>query len=134
MITNTPPTLRSLLLIGSAALALAGTSGCIVVAAGAAGAGTYAYVSGELDVPLGSPYDHVVRASEISVDKLLFAKVSEKKDALTCVIVARTSEDQKVVVTVSKDSDTSSTVKIRIGLLGDERKSKALLEKLEAEL
>jgi hypothetical protein len=134
MITKKSPKSFVALRAAIALAALAATSGCFLVAvgaAGAAGAGTVAYVRGELDASLGSPYDPVVRAAEAAVQQLQFVTVKETKDAFTAEIVARTAEDKKVDVVVSREADNLTQVKIRIGVFGNEEMSRAVLDKLK---
>lgn len=105
-------------------------AGCLIVAAGAAGAGTVAYVRGELEASLGNPYGNVVSASERAVDKLQFRKISTTGDALKTVIVARTAGDKRVEIQVTKLTDNLSKVRIRVGVFGDEAISMTVLEKI----
>jgi hypothetical protein len=106
------------------------SSGCFVLAAGAAGAGTVAYIRGELDATLNEHYDKVIDASNAALHKLEFAKVNEVKDAFTDVITARTAQDKKVEITITKQAEKITKVSIRIGVFGDEEKSRAILEKI----
>lgn len=115
---------------------LAATPGCFLVAvgaAGAAGAGTVAYVRGELDASLGKQYDAVVNAADAAVGQLQLAKVRESRDFYTSVIEARTADDKKVEIRVTKEADNLTRVRIRIGLFGDEGKSRGILEKIQAD-
>jgi hypothetical protein len=121
--------------LAAAALVLA--SGCVVVAvgaAGAAGAGTVAYIRGEIDATLGNGYDQVVDASDRALAQLQFTKVSETKDALSAVIVGRTAEDKKIRITITREGDALTKVQIRIGVFGDEERSMAILDKIRAGL
>ena len=125
--------LRALPLALAAAL-LVLTSGCVVVIAGAAGAGTVAYIRGGLSATLNERYDRVIGASNEAVDKLELAKIGEAKDAFSTVITARTAEDKKVTIKLTKEGDKTTKVQIRIGIFGDEEKSRAILEKINAGL
>jgi membrane protein implicated in regulation of membrane protease activity len=130
---NLRPALAALAL--SAALAL--TSGCFLLAvgaAGAAGAGSVAYVRGQLDASLAKPYDAVVNAADASVGQLQLAKIRESRDFYTSVIEARTADDKKVVIKINKQADNLSRVRIRIGFFGDEGKSRGILERIQADL
>lgn len=123
--------------VSLAAAAIGLSSGCFVVAlgaAGAAGAGTVAYVRGELDASLGSDYERAIEASRRGLEQVQFVIVSEKKDAFTATLVARTAEDKKVEVYLQKAGDKLTSLRIRIGLFGDEEKSRVLLEKIQAGL
>jgi hypothetical protein len=119
------------------AVTLAATSGCFLVAigaAGAAGAGTVAYIRGELDATLGNQYDLVIKATDGSIGQLQFAKVRETKDAFSSEIIARTAEDKKIDITITKVADNLTKVAIRIGVFGDEEKSRAILDKIKGNL
>ena len=116
---------------------LASTPGCFLVAvgaAGAAGAGTVAYVRGELDATFGRQYEAVANASDNAITQLQFVKVNETKDAFTWEIIARTAEDKKVEVKITREGDNLTKVAIRIGVFGDEQKSRAILDRIKANL
>ena len=103
-------------------------SGCLLVAAGAvAGAGTVVYAHGELDASLGNGYESVNRAANRAVDRLQFKKISESKDALTAVLKARTADDTKIEIKITKVTNVLTKVEIRVGAAADS------LEKLVAE-
>lgn len=108
-------------------------TGCVLVAAGA-GAGTVAYVRGELNTNVGHDYGKVVDATRRALKDLEFARVSENKDALKAVFVSRTALDKKVEVTVTRQGDKSTQVQIRVGLFGDEQLSVAILDKIKSVL
>ena len=122
----------------SAALILASLvglqSGCLIVAAGAAGAGTVAYIRGGLEASLEGRYDSVVAAANEAVADLQFARISENKDALTALIVARTADDKKIDITVTKVSANLSRVEIRVGVFGDELVSVSILDRIKANI
>ena len=109
------------------------TSGCLAVAAGA-GAGTVAYVRGELQSSLNGSLAQCTRATDKAIKQLKFAKIEEKSDALTSDIVARTAEDKRVEVKLTTDNNQVVKVSIRVGIFGDSRISEAVLEKIKANL
>jgi hypothetical protein len=112
-------------------------SGCFLVAvsaAGAAGAGTVAYVRGELDASLGNKYDAVVSAASKAIGQLQFAKIRESKDAFSAEIIARTAEDKKIEIVIKNEADTLTKVGIRVGVFGNEEKSQAILDAIKANL
>lgn len=131
-----PSRLRPFTVFGLALLlaALPALSGCFAVVAAGAGAGTVAYVRGELETSLGDNYSKVVDATRTALKELEFARVSENKDALKAVFVSRTALDKKVEVTVEKVGDKSTKVKIRVGLFGDEQLSVSILDKIKSNL
>lgn len=138
IIMTTKTTLLSGLLRLVVAVGLTGVtvvqSGCLIVAAGAAAAGTVMYVRGELQASLANPYPAVITATGEAIEKLQFRKISEKGDALKTVIVARTGSDKKVEITVKKVTDSVTKVEIRVGVFGNEALSMTILEKIKESL
>jgi hypothetical protein len=131
--TKTLLSLRLLVVLGTLAI----TSGCFLVAvgaAGAAGAGTVAYVRGELNATLGNQYNPVVDASSRAVSQLQFAMVSETRDAFNAEIIARTAQDKKIDITVTKQGDDLTNIRIRIGMFGNEEESRAILDRIKLNL
>jgi hypothetical protein len=119
-------------LVLAAALAL--HSGCLAVVAGAAGAGTVAFVRGELAASLDQNFDRSVRATNRAIEDLKFAKISETQDALVATIIARTAKDKRIEITVSSLSAAQTKVQIRVGVFGDEALAQRILEKIQANL
>ncbi|MDD2763808.1 MAG: DUF3568 family protein [Opitutaceae bacterium] len=122
------------LVLAAAVLALTSLTGCVAVVAGAAGAGTVAWVRGELNATLDTNFEKAANAADLAIKQLQFAKVSEKKDSLSATIIARTAQDKKVVVKVTKVSDQAAKVQIRVGYFGDETVSLAILDKIKTNL
>ena len=109
-------------------------SGCVAVIAGAAGAGTVAWVQGRLDAALDANYEKAEKAVNLAITQMEFAKVSEKKDVLNAIFIARTAEDKKIEIKVSRVGDVTSRVQIRVGVFGNEAQSLAILDKIKANL
>lgn len=123
--------LAALLLIAG----IAAQPGCVALMAGAAaGAGAVAYIRGELQADIERRYEVVERAANRAIADLQFVKVNEKKDAMVAIILARTAEDTKVQIRISRVSDTMTKVQIRVGVFGSETLSRAVLDKIKAEL
>ena len=131
--SSSPVSFRRLFVAVLLGFALAGLSGCLAVAAGA-GASAVAYVRGDLETNLHTDYSRVVDSARNSIDQLEFAKVSENKDALKAVIVARTAMDKKVEITVTNSGKRLTNIKIRVGLFGDEALSMSILDKIKSGL
>lgn len=130
---HSPVSLRRLFVAALLGISLAGLSGCIAAAAGA-GAGIVAYARGDLETTLNTDYSRVVESARRAISELEFAKVSENKDALKAELVARTAMDKKVVITVANSGKKLTSIKIRVGLFGDEALSLAILDKIKAGL
>ncbi|MBI2497215.1 MAG: DUF3568 family protein [Opitutae bacterium] len=118
---------------GLLGISLAGLSGCLAVAAGA-GAGAVAYVRGELEANLNTDYNKVVNSARSAINDLEFAKVSENKDALKAILVARTAMDKKVEITITNSGKKLTNIKIRVGVFGDEALSMSILDRIKSGL
>ena len=105
-----------------------------MLAAAGAGAGVVAYVRGALKVNLPNDYEAVVTATRAAIKDLQFAPVSERKDALKAVFVARTALDKKVEISLENSSKQLTSIEIRVGVIGDEQLSLAVLDKLKSRL
>ena len=122
--------LRRLLAAALLGVSLITLSGCIAVAAGA-GASAVAYVRGELDTNLNYDYNKVVDSARNAIKDLEFARVSENKDALKAILVARTAMDKKVEITITNSGKKLTNIKIRVGIFGDESLSMSILDKIK---
>lgn len=137
MKTNTRTVTRRGWAMGLMGVALGATllqTGCVAVVAGAGAGAAVAYVRGDLDATLNASFDKATKAANAAMGDLKFAKVSENKDALQAIIVARNAADKRIEVRVEKVGDSVAKVKIRVGVFGDEALSLAILEKIKANL
>lgn len=117
----------------AAVLALGGGCALFVVGAAAgAGAGTYAYVDGELKNTETVSYDTACSATLAAMKDLGFAVVEDKKDALTDKITARSTVDKRVYVTLTKQSPTATEIRIRVGTFGDQTQSQQILNQIKS--
>jgi hypothetical protein len=133
-IMNTKIRYRSLtMFVFFAALVTALVSGCVSVSGGGTAA-KYAYLKGSLEATLEAGLDKAYRASGDAVKDLQFAKISENKDALLGIVVARNAADKKIEIQLDKISDTLTKLTIKVGTIGDEDLSVKILEKIKANL
>ena len=122
------------LVAGAMLGAVALSSGCVAVVAGAGAGAAVAYVRGDLDATVMGGFEKAVRAANGAILDLKFAKVSERKDALQAIIIARNAADKKIEIRVDQLGEKDSRVKIRVGVFGDEALSVAILDKIKANL
>ena len=109
-------------------------SSCTVLVAGGAGAGTVAYIKGELQANLEASFKKSFGATKRAVDNLRFIKISEQADNLTGEIVARTAQDKKITIKLNKVTENMTEISIRVGMFGDQTLSHSLLEEIKKEL
>ena len=128
---------HSAMLLGASLVAasiLLSASGCLAVAAGAGAGAAVAYVRGDLEAPLDAGFERAVVAANRAVQELQFAKVSEHKDALLDLILARNAADKKIEIRIESESDRRTKLKIRVGLFGDEALSMVILDRIKSGL
>ena len=105
-----------------------------LVVGGAAGAGSFAYVSGELKTSENTSLNKGYKATLKAMSSLRYKVTKSNYDALKGSVVARESGDKKVQVLLKQISDGVTEFKIRVGLFGDEIISQAILKKIQANL
>jgi len=109
--------------------------GCAaLVVGGAAGAGAVAYVRGELKALEDVPLDQAWPAAKQAMSDLEFSVTSAEKDAFNGNLIARGAGDKKIVVSLKKESDAVTEIKIRVGTFGDEAMSRKILETIKKHL
>ncbi len=111
-------------------LNLTGCAGAILAGGAAAGAGTYAYINGELRTTEKASLDRLWKASLQAMDSLELNVTNKDKDALTARIKATGSNDKDIYINMKSLSRISSELRIRVGLLGD----KVLSERIHDEI
>ncbi len=110
------------------------SSGCAVLvvgAAAAAGAGTYAYVSGQLRAADSVSYERAQTAATAGLSDLGYTITATVSDPIKTKYTARGSGDKKVKVTVPKISETVSEFRIRVGTFGDKAVSVAITDAIK---
>lgn len=124
----------SLLVLTLSLGALGLQQGCVAVVAGAGAGAAVAYVRGDLDTTLETGLDKGVDAVNGAISQLKFAKVSEKKDALEAIVIARNAADKRIEIRLEHQGARLTKLKIRVGVFGDEALSLAILEKIKSNL
>lgn len=123
---------KKLLLLSVLGLGLLVNTGCPPVIIGAAagvgvGAGAVAYVGGELKSTEDVSLDRAWDASQIAMGDLGFAITDRHKDIFNAELNARGVEVKKIRIALKKISDNSTEFRIRVGVFGDEAKSRQIL-------
>lgn len=109
-------------------------TGCVAVLAAGAGAGTVAYVRGQLNAPLEASLDKSAKAVGSAIEDMQYNLISEKKDATSAVFVARNAQDDKITITLTRQTDNVTNVAIRVGMFGDEQLSQTVLDAIKKRL
>ena len=110
------------------------TQGCVVAAVGVGAAGTVAYIRGDLEAVEAADIDKVYAAAEAAADDLGLFIISKKKDKLSASIVIRDANDKKIHISLVATAEGTTKISIRIGIFGDETKSRLIYNKLREHL
>lgn len=107
---------------------------CLVLAAGAAGAAGAAWYMGELKSTLEANPPEVVRAAERALESMNMKIDSSTSSDLDGKVTAHSSLDKQVTINVERASDHKSKIGIRVGTMGDEEQSRAILDRIQKKL
>ena len=114
------------------ALVLTFSSGCVVIGAGAASAlgGTY-YLSGEIKASYPVSIYHLYEATLYTFQEEGIKTVSVTNTKINADIEGDLEDGESVKVHIYYNDKDEATVGIRIGTVGDEKRSRELLKKME---
>lgn len=104
------------------------TSGCFLLLGVGAGAGGTAYVMGKLETEIDASVPKLQRATVAGLGTLRMPVVQERGDKLTAEIESKTADDATVKVSLSSLTPSRSTISIRVGLIGNETRSRQILD------
>lgn len=115
---------------------LISTSGCVaaLLVGGGAGAGTVAYLKGELKSTEEASIGQVWQAAQEAMKDLEFVVTSEEKDTLSAKLIAHGANDTKIEINLESVSAKLTNVRIRAGVFGDESLSRLALERIKKHL
>ncbi|GAB63849.1 MAG: DUF3568 family protein [Candidatus Jettenia sp.] len=126
---------KNLLLIILLGIIVSSSSGCAaLLVGGGAGAGTIAYLKGDLRSLEEASLQRVWEAAQKAIQELEFVVTSKQKDIFSAKLIAHGAQDKKVTVNLKKISDNLTEIKIRVGIFGDESLSRLLLERVRKHL
>ena len=108
-------------------------SGCVGLVAVGAGAGTMAYIRGDLEVESTKPVDQVMAAIEQTCTELNFNIDKKETKAFTGTVVAD-SDFGRVVFKAEARKPEKTQISIRVGPFGDRGASELIYEKLKPNL
>lgn len=118
-------------------LAASMLSGCALFLVGAgvaAGAGTLAYMNGELKAAEEVSMESGWRGAMRAMDDLEFKIAKSQKDALAGIIIATRADGTRITIKVKKQSEQITEFRVRVGTLGDESLSRLIYERIKKRL
>jgi hypothetical protein len=113
-------------------------TGCLAAAAvgggAVAGAGTIAWMQGELKSTEGYPFAKVWAATVKTIEQLDFIVVNKVSDAISGEIDIVTADNKKVKIRVKRVGDNITEIKIRVDTFGDETLSRYILNNIQSNI
>lgn len=112
-------------------------SGCAVVLFGAgAGAGVAGatYVMGKLEDEVNAPVSKVQRAAVAALKSLELPIDKERGDKLAAELESETADQKKIWISITSLTSSRSKIVIRVGLMGDEVRSRQILQAIHTRL
>lgn len=114
---------------------LMSTAGCAVLLLGAgAGAAGATYVMGKLDEEIEASVPRVRKATVSGLKSLDLMVKKDKGDKLGAELESQTADEKTIWVSIKSLTPSRSQVTIRVGLLGDEVRSRRILGAIRAKL
>ncbi len=104
--------------------------GCAVALIGAGAAGTVAYIKGDFQATEPYGVREVYRASKEAIRDLGLARISESQDSLGAQVITRDALDKKITIKIKYITEYSSQLYIRVGMFGNEEKSRQVYLKI----
>lgn len=105
--------------------------GCVAAVVGAgAGAGTYAYVRGEYRTTYAHSLGKTYSATLAALKELQMPVVNSIKDLTDGTIDSKKGDGSDVKILLKSEGENVTSVKVRIGIFGDEAASKLIVSKI----
>ena len=128
---------KSLALLGCLLISLSACSRQLLIlggAAAAAGAGTYAYIKGDLKRNYEAPIDKAWEAAVKAVEELKMIIESKKHDAFIGIIKGKMADGKSFAIHLKRLGENSTEIGIRIDTFGDRQKSEVIHDKILSKL
>ena len=103
-------------------------------AAAAAGAGTYAYIKGDLKRNYEAPIDKAWEATVKAVQELKMTIESKQHDAFSGIIKGKMADGKSFAINLKRLGEKLTEIGIRIDTFGDRQKSEAIHDKILSKL
>jgi len=129
-------TRRAIVLLAIALVASL-SAGCALLAIGAgaaAGAGTVAYLKGELKANVDAPLAQAQKAAEEARKEMQYTVVERTEAVARGKIVAKGAGDKRIEVSLRRLTPKATEIGIRVGVFGDEALSRQVLQAIQKRL
>jgi hypothetical protein len=109
------------------------TTGCVALLGAGAGAGTFAYIKGNLETTYDATMAQTWDATREALQQMGMTADIDRHDAFSGSLKGTMADGKEFNVVVTRVTDTRTEVAIRIGL-GDKKISEAIHDKIAANL
>lgn len=109
-------------------------SGCYTATAPLPGTVSYAYVLGALEADLDDPLDDVYRATVAAAAKLQLAVTDQAKDAFGAHVEIKEAQGGDIKIALLAKGPDVTHVAVRVGIVGDETKSRRIMKAIQDNL
>jgi len=109
-----------------------GCAAAVIAGSAAAGAGTWAFLHGELETTERASLNRVWEATQKAVESMEFQVKEREKDALNAKIVSVDSRKRFITIRLTSVSANETRIKIRVVTFGDD--SEQILKKIQLNL
>jgi len=116
------------------AVQISGCAGAALVAGGVVGAGGVVYVKGRLQEQLNSPLAKVHEATLAALKDFELPVGEDKKDMFVAKVRSQLANGDPIWIELCSLSEKSTEITIRVGILGNETRSRRLLGKIRGHL
>jgi len=120
-----------ILMLGLNFLVNNGCPASVFLMGGAAGAGTVAYVGGELKTVEEVSLNRAWNAAQKAMKDLGFTITSKEKDAFNSQLIAKGAANKIIKIKLNRQSNMLTEIRIRVGTFGDESLSLQILESIK---
>lgn len=104
-------------------------SGCsaLLIGAAAGAAGTYVWTHGNLELMVNYSADDLYIATREALDDLNILIERDRHDRFGANISARTDRNRKVLIKIVGQTEESSKIRVRVGIVGDREESQMVM-------
>jgi hypothetical protein len=120
-----------ILLLGLSFLISSGCPPPVFLLGGATGAGTIAYVGGELKTVEDVSLKRAWNATQKAMKDLEFTITSKDKDAFNGKLIAKGATNRTIKIKLKRESNRLTEIRIRVGTFGDESMSLLILDRIK---
>jgi hypothetical protein len=101
-----------------------------IIGAGA-GAGSVAYVKGELKTKLNHSTTRTYQATLKALNELKLPILERQDDAIAAIIKSRFADEKNITVKIKAVTETTCEIGIRVGEFGDQTRSQKILDTIK---